>query len=297
MTPRRNIPWSRWWRRTPVSRLSTTAAFAAGGARVHPAARVEGARDAVALAAGVKVSERVVLAAEQAGRIRVDEDVWFAADCEIRSHTPAGIRIGRGTTVQRGTSLQGTVTIGAGCILAPNVFVSSGSHLYDRWPELPIREQERRAPDAVDRPVVIGDDVWLGVNVVVNPGCTVGRGAVVGANAVVTRDVDPYAVVAGVPARRISDRLAWAPPASLDATAEWAIPYLLSGFVLRYGGRLEAVVDGEARLALAAGSAGEVDVVSEPAGAIDWSVVAHDSWVEVTLSSATRARLISAASR
>jgi serine acetyltransferase len=50
-------------------------------------------------------------------------------------------------------------------------------------------------------PVVIEDDVWLGTNAVVLPGVRVGRGAVVGAGAVVTRDVAPFAVVAGVPAR------------------------------------------------------------------------------------------------
>jgi maltose O-acetyltransferase len=52
-------------------------------------------------------------------------------------------------------------------------------------------------------PVVIEDDVWLGTNVVVLPGVRVGRGAVVGAGAVVTRDVAPFTVVAGVPARPI----------------------------------------------------------------------------------------------
>jgi acetyltransferase-like isoleucine patch superfamily enzyme len=52
-------------------------------------------------------------------------------------------------------------------------------------------------------PVVIEDDAWLGTNAVVLPGVRVGRGAVVGAGAVVTRDVAPFTVVAGVPARPI----------------------------------------------------------------------------------------------
>ena len=50
-------------------------------------------------------------------------------------------------------------------------------------------------------PVTIGDDAWLGTGVVVLPGVTVGEGAVVGANSVVNRDVEPFTIVAGAPAR------------------------------------------------------------------------------------------------
>ena len=55
-------------------------------------------------------------------------------------------------------------------------------------------------------PVVIEDDSDLGVNSVILPGVTVGRGAIVGAGAVVNRDVPPYAVVAGVPAKVLRER-------------------------------------------------------------------------------------------
>jgi virginiamycin A acetyltransferase len=51
--------------------------------------------------------------------------------------------------------------------------------------------------------VVIGSGVHIGVNVVISPGVHIGDGAIVGANSVVTRSVDPYTVVAGVPARLI----------------------------------------------------------------------------------------------
>ncbi|MCL1886140.1 MAG: acetyltransferase [Dehalococcoidia bacterium] len=54
--------------------------------------------------------------------------------------------------------------------------------------------------------VIVGNDVWIGHSAVVMPGLTIGNGAVIGAGAVVTRDVAPYSVVAGVPARKINMR-------------------------------------------------------------------------------------------
>lgn len=57
-----------------------------------------------------------------------------------------------------------------------------------------------------DQPVEIGHDVWIGYNATVMPDVTVGTGAVIGAGAVVTTDVDPYEIVAGVPAEPIDRR-------------------------------------------------------------------------------------------
>ncbi|MGC2856371.1 acyltransferase [Novispirillum sp. DQ9] len=54
--------------------------------------------------------------------------------------------------------------------------------------------------------VVVGDDVWLGYGAIVLSGVTIGRGAIVSAGSVVTRDVAPYAIVAGVPARQVGTR-------------------------------------------------------------------------------------------
>ncbi len=54
--------------------------------------------------------------------------------------------------------------------------------------------------------IVIGDHVWIGYRVIVLPGVTIGEGAVVGAGAVVTRDVEPFTIVAGNPAKKIGER-------------------------------------------------------------------------------------------
>jgi len=58
----------------------------------------------------------------------------------------------------------------------------------------------------IERQVVVGNDVWIGAHAIIMPRVTIGHGAVIGAGAVVTKDVPPYAVVVGVPARIISYR-------------------------------------------------------------------------------------------
>ena len=65
---------------------------------------------------------------------------------------------------------------------------------------------ERIVPWKTTKPVTIGNDCWIGRNAIIMDGVTVGHGAIVGAGAVVTKDVPPYAIVAGVPARIIRYR-------------------------------------------------------------------------------------------
>jgi phosphonate metabolism protein (transferase hexapeptide repeat family) len=90
---------------------------------------------------------------------------------------------------------------------------------HDYWPDAD-REEEffdwRR-----DHAVNIGHDVWIGHGATLLPGVTVGNGAVVGAGAVVSRDVAPYAIVGGVPARLIRERFDAATGARLDRLAWW----------------------------------------------------------------------------
>jgi acetyltransferase-like isoleucine patch superfamily enzyme len=170
-----------------------------------------------------------VLRADGPGSVALGEGVWLARDCEIETATR--VEIGPRTTVQRRCTINGTTRVGADCIFAPDVFVSSGTHPFREIAHLPIREQERRlAQDGVslDRPVWIQDDCWIGTHVVIAPGVTVGKGSVIGANSVVTRDVPPYSVAAGTPARVIGQRLAWSPPPRVDIAAEADQPYVLS---------------------------------------------------------------------
>ena len=146
------------------------------------------------------------------------------------------IVLGDNSSVQDRCTFLGDIHIGRYCLFAPNVFISSGRHYYDLRPDYLIKDQDdivlndhamRRMHS---RPVVIEDDCWLGANVVVMPGVLISKGSVVGANSVVTKDIPPYAVVAGAPAQIIKHRLKFFPPQHIDSQNSHDIPYFYSGF-------------------------------------------------------------------
>jgi len=191
----------------------------------------------IRLEPAVKIGANCILDVGNAGAVFLDRRVWISKDVEIETTTK--VNIGEGTTIQRRCTINGTTRLGANCILAPNVFVSSGTHPFRFIPHLSIREQERKIVHSasdfanLDRPVWIQDDCWLGANVVVCPGVTIGKGSVIGANSVVTRDVTPYTVVAGVPAKPVGQRMQWLPRQSIDADNAADHPFVLSGSLIK----------------------------------------------------------------
>ncbi|MET3053298.1 DapH/DapD/GlmU-related protein [Pseudomonas alkylphenolica] len=158
---------------------------------------------------GRRVSVKQVRLNAQHGEILLSDGVWLNDGVEINS--THRVVIGSGTTLQRNVTINGEVRIGAECLFAPNVFVSSTSHVHDYYPGLGIREQERRIPreeflQRYNKPISIGDDVWLGANVVLMPGVSIGSHVVIGANAVVNIDIPSGTIAAGVPVRIIKKR-------------------------------------------------------------------------------------------
>ena len=95
-----------------------------------------------------------------------------------------------------------SVRIGPSTLLAAYCFVVGGGHEYDRV-DIPIIEQARPS-----KGIEVGSNVWLGTRVTVLDGIEIGEGAIVGASAVVTEDVPPFTIVAGIPARVIRARTA-----------------------------------------------------------------------------------------
>lgn len=101
-----------------------------------------------------------------------------------------------------GCYLSPMVEIGAYSMLAPRVAIVGGDHRHDVV-GTPIQFTGRPR----QLPTKIGRDVWIGYGAIVSRGVTIGEGAVVGAGAVVTKDVPAYEIWAGVPARKIRNRL------------------------------------------------------------------------------------------
>ncbi|HSB22336.1 MAG TPA: DapH/DapD/GlmU-related protein, partial [Burkholderiaceae bacterium] len=210
---------ARWWRALRML---------LAGVRFHPSAVLLGRAGQLNAGRGTVIGAHVQMDVGQQGVIELGRSVWLARDTEIQTST--NVQLGDGTTLQRRCTINGTVRLGRGCIVAPNVFISSGTHPFRLQPHLPIREQERLSDQqGNDRPIWIQDDCWLGVNAVICPGVVVGKGSVVGANAVVTEDVPPYSVAVGVPARASGCRLRWMPPRSIEAGRVHDMVYVLSG--------------------------------------------------------------------
>jgi acetyltransferase-like isoleucine patch superfamily enzyme len=131
----------------------------------------------------------------------LEPNVWLTASA------PARIRIGSGTFLNLGVMVAATqlVEIGDHCMFANGCFVTDGNHRFDN-PEQPVTWQGFSSRG----PTRIGDNVWCGANVVVTSGVTIGERSVIGANSVVTDDVPPFSIAAGVPARVVR-RVEYAP--------------------------------------------------------------------------------------
>jgi serine acetyltransferase len=114
----------------------------------------------------------------------------------------AGSRIGRYAYLGPGFSCHGPIVVGDLCMIAADCRVVGADHLIDRA-GTPTR---LGWPDAPRHVTVFGADAWIGERVTIREGVTIGAGAVVGSAATVVRDVAPYTIVAGTPARLVRER-------------------------------------------------------------------------------------------
>lgn len=110
------------------------------------------------------------------------------------------VSIGSHCHINENAFIQGA-KIGNKVMIAPNVTILNTTHNHEDY-RVPIIEQgilEEQNP-------VIGDDVWIGRNAVIMPGVNIGQGSIVGAGAIVTKNVEPFTIVGGVPAKVIKKR-------------------------------------------------------------------------------------------
>jgi len=134
--------------------------------------------------------------------ITIGDDVVVKEGARICScNDKALIQIGDRTTVGYHTFIFASekITIGKDCLIAPFVYLVDSNHQIGRAQR--INEQPNETA-----PIVIGQDVWIASNVTILKGVTIGDGAVIAANSVVNRDVPPYEIHGGSPAKKIGER-------------------------------------------------------------------------------------------
>ena len=147
------------------------------------------------------VGPRCVLQAGKGTRIELGRWSWLGHGCKVRCHEGT-VLIGAKTVLGQECTISAykDVSIGRECVIADRVMLIDFDHgMVDV--ERPIRLQ-----GIYKREVRVGNNVWIGYGACILRGVTVGDNAVIGTNAVVTKDVPPNAVVAGVPARVIRTR-------------------------------------------------------------------------------------------
>ena len=114
--------------------------------------------------------------------IRIGNNVYIGNNCEFHSGKKSKIII------------EDNVTFG------PSVYLDTHMHNFDRQ-DIPINQQSTSEKD-----IFIEEDVWIGTKVVILQGVRVGRGSIIGASSVVTKDVAPYSIYAGIPAKLLRKR-------------------------------------------------------------------------------------------
>lgn len=136
----------------------------------------------IRLGSNIYLGHGTILKGYQKNEISIGDNTWIGPQCFF--HGAGGLGIGA------------RVGVGAGAKIITSFHREEGI-------EVPVLYS-----DIEFRPVIIEDDCDIGLGTVVLPGVTVGRGSVIGAGAVVTKDVEPYSVMAGVPARLLRKRSA-----------------------------------------------------------------------------------------
>ncbi|TAJ11275.1 acyltransferase [Marinilabiliaceae bacterium JC017] len=130
-------------------------------------------------------------------KVKMDNRVVFYGGSEIRS--PYNLSIGKGTIIGDNSILDARY----GIIIGENVNFSSNVSLW-------TLQHDYNCPDfsteGQGRAIIIGKRAWIGPNVTILPGVRIGEGAVVGAGSVVTKDLEPFKLYGGIPAKILGDR-------------------------------------------------------------------------------------------
>ena len=130
---------------------------------------------------------------------------YFGFDCKIYASEFSKIIIGSNCAFNSNVMInargKGSIIIGDNVLIGPNVVLRSSDHSFKNLKEN-INKQ-----GMTDGNILIEDNVWIGSNSVILQNCIIGEGSIIAAGAVVTKDIKPFSVVGGVPAKKIKKRI------------------------------------------------------------------------------------------
>jgi maltose O-acetyltransferase len=130
---------------------------------------------------------------ECGAEVNVEHGAWFGSG--------RGIRLGDRSDLGMDALIMGPLTVGADVMMGPRCVLISDSHAIGD-----TGRPMNRQGFVPARPIVVEDDVWIGAGVTILPGVRIGRGSVIGAGSVVAKDVPPWSVAVGNPARVVRQR-------------------------------------------------------------------------------------------
>lgn len=128
--------------------------------------------------------------------VRIDRGVRILGTNQAIIHLKEGVRVGLYSVFNGGDS----ISVGEKCLISGFVYLQTSMHGFKD------KSMNVQAQGYDHAPVVLENDCWLGTHVVVLPGVTLGQGVVVGSNAVVSKPIEKYKVVGGIPAKEIKER-------------------------------------------------------------------------------------------
>jgi acetyltransferase-like isoleucine patch superfamily enzyme len=151
-------------------------------------------------------------------QVSLGSDVYFPIGSKVLG-TP--LEINDGTVINGPFVIKGSasVRIGRYCGIAENLRIISSSHYQKK---LDIAGRFSRNIDTNEKPVWIGNNVWMGDNVTILPGVIIGNGVAIGAGSIVTKDIEDFSVVVGVPAKTIKQRFSKSICSALSKIGWWA---------------------------------------------------------------------------